>query len=87
MIWVGGGIVLHGLEVYGPPSIGSSVHAATEAAAHALPAAAGALEWIAAAAISGILGLAVGAATIPIVGFAIAPAWKGLKRLLPNHQK
>jgi predicted DNA repair protein MutK len=87
MIWVGGGIVLHGLEVYGPPSIGSSVHAATEAAAHALPAAAGALEWIAAAAISGVLGLAVGAATIPIVGFAIAPAWKGLKRLLPNHQK
>ena len=41
MIWVGGGIVLHGLEIYGPPSIGHAVHAATEAAAHALPAAAG----------------------------------------------
>ena len=26
MIWVGGGIVLHGLEVYGPPSIGATVH-------------------------------------------------------------
>jgi uncharacterized protein len=87
MIWVGGGIVLHGLEKYGPPSIRSTVHAATEAAAHALPPAAGALEWTAAAAISGILGLVIGAATIPIVGFAIAPAWKGLKRLLPNHQK
>ena len=37
MIWVGGGIVLHGLELYGPPSIGRAVHAATEAAAHALP--------------------------------------------------
>ena len=53
MIWVGGGIVLHGLEVYGPPSIGATVHAATEAAAHALPSAAGALEWIVEAAISG----------------------------------
>ena len=82
MIWVGGGIVLHGLEVYGPPSIGATVHAATEAAAHALPAAAGVLEWIVEAAISGVLGLLVGAATIPIVGFVLAPAWKRLKRLL-----
>ena len=82
MIWVGGGIVLHGLEVYGPPSIGSTVHAAAEAAAHALPSAAGALEWIVEAAISGVLGLLIGAATIPIVGFALAPGWKWLKRFL-----
>ena len=87
MIWVGGGIVLHGLEVYGPPSIGSTVHAAAETAAHALPSAAGALEWIVEAAISGVLGLLIGAATIPIVGFAVAPAWKGLKRFLPGRQK
>ena len=82
MIWVGGGIVLHGLEVYGPPSIGSTVHAAAEAAAHALPSAAGALEWMVEAAISGVLGLLIGAATIPIVGFALAPGWKWLKRFL-----
>ncbi len=87
MIWVGGGIVLHGLEVYGPPSIGSTVHAAAAAAAHALPSAAGALEWIVEAAISGVLGLLIGAATIPIVGCAVAPAWKGLKRFLPGRQK
>ena len=87
MIWVGGGIVLHGLEVYGPPSIGSTVHAAAETAAHALPPAAGVLEWIVEAAISGVLGLLIGAATIPIVGFAVAPAWKGLKRFLPGPQK
>jgi predicted DNA repair protein MutK len=87
MIWVGGGIVLHGLEIYGPPSIGSTVHAAAETAAHALPSAAGALEWIVEAAISGVLGLSIGAATIPIVGFAVAPAWKGLKRFLPGPQK
>ena len=85
MIWVGGGIVLHGLEVYGPPSIGSTVHAAAEAAAHALPSAAGALEWMVEAAISGVLGLLIGAATIPIVGFALAPAWKWLKRFLPGR--
>jgi hypothetical protein len=86
MIWVGGGIVLHGLEVYGPPSIGSTVHAAAEIAAHTLPSAAGALEWIVEAAISGIVGLLIGAVTIPIVEFAVAPAWRGLKRLLPDRQ-
>lgn len=84
MIWVGGGIVLHGLEVYGPPSIGHAVHAATEAAAHALPAAAGLLEWIVHAAISGVIGLLIGAACIPIIGFVVAPAWKRLKGFLPG---
>ncbi|MES2193405.1 MAG: DUF808 domain-containing protein [Pseudomonadota bacterium] len=85
MIWVGGGIVLHGLEIYGPPSIGQAVHAATEAAAHALPAAAGVLEWIAHAAISGVIGLLIGAACIPIIGFVVAPIWKRLKGLLPGR--
>jgi predicted DNA repair protein MutK len=84
MIWVGGGIVLHGVEAYGPPSIGHAVHAATDAAAHALPSIAGALKWIVEAAISGIIGLAVGAVSIPIIGFAVAPAWKRLKRFLPG---
>ena len=65
MIWVGGGIVLHGLEVYGPPSIGSTVHAAAETAAYALPSAAGTIEWIVEATISSVLGLLIGAATIP----------------------
>ena len=87
MIWVGGGIVLHGLEVYGSPSIGSTVHAAAKAVAHALPWAAGALERIIGAAISGALGLLIGAAIIPIVGFAFEPAWTGLKGLLLVRQK
>jgi predicted DNA repair protein MutK len=46
MIWVGGGIILHGVEVYGPPAIGHAVKAAAEAAAHAVPPVAGILEWV-----------------------------------------
>jgi len=87
MIWVGGGIVLHGLEIYGPPSVGVAVHAAAEAAAHALPSAGGVLEWMVLAAISGVIGLLIGAATIPIVGYGFAPAWKLLKSSLPGPQK
>lgn len=84
MIWVGGGIILHGVEVYAPPSIGHAVHAVTEAAAHALPSVAGAVKWTVEAAISGVVGLVVGAASIPIIGLIVAPAWKRVKRLLPG---
>jgi uncharacterized protein len=87
MIWVGGGIVLHGLKIYGPPSIGLMVHSAAETAAHAIPWANGVLKWIVEAAISGTLGLLIGAAIIPIVGIAVEPAWAGLKSLLLARQK
>ena len=82
MIWVGGGIILHGLEVYGPPAIHHAVHAVAEAVARAVPSLAAVLEWAVEAAISGVVGLVVGAASIPVVGFIFAPLWKLLKRLL-----
>jgi predicted DNA repair protein MutK len=82
MIWVGGGIILHGLEVYGPSAIPHAVHAAEEAAAHLFPPLATILKWAVEATISGIIGLLVGAASIPLVGFVFAPVWKSLKRLL-----
>jgi predicted DNA repair protein MutK len=41
MIWVGGGIILHGVEVYGPPAIGHAVKAAAGAVADAVPPIAG----------------------------------------------
>ncbi len=87
MIWVGGGIVLHGLEIYGPPSIGVAVEATAEAAAHALPSASGLLEWAVVAAISGVPGLLIGAVLLPIVEFAVAPAWKLVKAALPGRKQ
>ena len=46
MIWVGGGIIVHGLETYGYTSIGHAIHHAAEMAAHAVPFAQAAVEWI-----------------------------------------
>ncbi|MGX1322535.1 putative DNA repair protein MutK [Bradyrhizobium sp. USDA 377] len=80
MIWVGGGIILHGIEKYGPPAIGRTVHAATETAADVLPSVAGIIAWSVEAAISGALGLLVGALAIPAVEYALSPAWKRLRR-------
>src|SRR5262245_62605527 len=73
MIWVGGGIIVHGLEAYGVHFVGHAIDAAAETAAHAMPAAAGAVEWAVVAFLSGIVGLFVGAVSIPVIGFAIAP--------------
>ena len=39
------------------------------------------------AASSGVLGLLIGAGAIPIVGFAVAPAWQRLERFLPDLQR
>jgi predicted DNA repair protein MutK len=81
MIWVGGGIVIHGLEEYGLASLAHEIEAAAEAAGHALPAIAQAAEWIVSAAGSGAFGLLLGSALIPFVQWIAAPA---LRRLRPE---
>ena len=80
MIWVGGGIIIHGLEQYGFASIAHGVHAVAETAGHALPAIAGVVEWIVAAAASGLFGLLVGAVLIPLVQFVLVPLFRGRAR-------
>ncbi|HYJ81511.1 MAG TPA: DUF808 domain-containing protein [Allosphingosinicella sp.] len=61
MIWVGGGIIVHGLEVFGIAQPAHWLHDAGAAAGHAVPALAGAIEWAVGAAGSGLIGLALGA--------------------------
>ena len=81
MIWVGGGIVLHGLEIYGPPQIHHVVEGAARAVVDMAPVVGPVLEWTTVAAISGVIGLAIGGALLPVVEFVIAPAWKRVKGL------
>jgi hypothetical protein len=79
MIWVGGGIVVHGLEHYGLTAIGHAIHRVAQAAALAMPFAHAAVEWIVSAAGAGIVGLVLGAVLIPVTGYAIAPLWTLVK--------
>jgi uncharacterized protein len=80
MLWVGGGIIIHGLEGYGLAALGHAVHAAAEAVGHALPAAfARAAEWLVSAAAAGVFGLAVGAAAIPLVQRVALPTLARLR--------
>jgi predicted DNA repair protein MutK len=82
MIWVGGGIIVHGLEAYGVHSVGQAINSAAEAAAHALTSVAAPVKWIVMAVLSGCVGLSIGAVSIPVIGFVFAPAWKLLKGIL-----
>ncbi|HEY0917828.1 DUF808 domain-containing protein [Devosia sp.] len=84
MIWVGGGIIVHGLEAFGFSLPAHLIHDAAIAVAGALPAAAGFVIWLVESAAYGIVGLAVGAALIPLVGRVASPAWRAVRRLLPG---
>ena len=76
MVWVGGGITLHGLEAYGVHSVSQAISSGADAAARALPSAAGPVKWTVMALLSGIVGLVIGAVSIPAIGFIFTPAWK-----------
>ena len=76
MIWVGGGIIVHGVEEFGFGTVPHLIHDAAVAAGTAVPALGGAVEWIVNAIGAGIVGL--------IVGGAIA----GVMHLIPRkHAK
>ncbi|TCZ60905.1 DUF808 domain-containing protein [Roseicella aquatilis] len=83
MLWVGGGILLHGLEGFGVAAPSHALHHLAEAAGHAVPAVGGAVEWLVTALGSALAGLVVGAALIPVVGHVLAPLaqrlWPGSK--------
>jgi predicted DNA repair protein MutK len=66
MIWVGGGIILHGMEEFG---LGWLPHLFHDIAAGAGRAMGGAtVEWIVNAALAGVVGLVVGFAAMPVLG-------------------
>jgi predicted DNA repair protein MutK len=60
MIWVGGGIIVHGLAEFGIDAIEHAIHDAAVAVGHAVPPAESVIEWVVTAAGAGLFGLAVG---------------------------
>ena len=64
MVWVGGGIIVHGLDQFGLGAVPHALHDLAVAAAHAAPLAHGAVEWLVGAIGSGLVGLAVGAIVV-----------------------
>jgi predicted DNA repair protein MutK len=67
MIWVGGGIIVHGAEEYHLTGIPEWLHHNAEAAGHAVPFAGGFVEWLVGAIGSGIVGLIVGGIIVALL--------------------
>ena len=81
MLWVGGSIIIHGMEELGFGTLGHFIHDIAYAVGHMVPAAIeGATEWFTKAAIDGLLGLALGLALIPIGEKLITPLWQAVFR-------
>jgi len=77
MLWVGGSIIVHGLEEVGFAAPGHMIHDLAVVAGHAVPAQAmGAVEWIAKATMDGVLGLLLGLAIMPVGIKVITPLWR-----------
>ncbi|MCZ8154352.1 MAG: DUF808 domain-containing protein [Rhodobacteraceae bacterium] len=73
MLWVGGNIVTHGLEVLGWPWLYHEIHHIAEILAHAIPFAQGFVSWLVTATLDGIFGLILGVALIPVATRIIGP--------------
>jgi len=79
MIWVGGGIIVHGLEHYGIDGPAHLIHAAGAIAARAVPPLGGVVGWLAGAAGAGVVGILVGLLAIPAISYALSPLWGWIK--------
>jgi predicted DNA repair protein MutK len=79
MLWVGGSIVIHGLEVLGWGWLGHHIHDWAAAAGHAVPQATAAVEWFVKAALDGVFGVALGLVLIPVATRIIGPVWATLR--------
>lgn len=76
MLWVGGSIIVHSLEVMGFGWLGHHIHDWAYAVGHMVPEAwEGFAKWLATAAMDGVFGLALGVLIIPLATWVIGPVW------------
>lgn len=79
MIWVGGGIILHGLEAYGLGWPTHALHEAGAAVARSVPFARAMFAWLVQAAGAGVVGFGIGLLAIPLTSRALSPLWRQVK--------
>lgn len=79
MLWVGGGIVIHGLAGLGLAGPEHLIHDIAYAAADALPALHGLIAWLVTAGIQALFGLVLGFVVSLAVDHVAMPLWKRLR--------
>lgn len=79
MLWVGGGIIIHGLEEFGLTALGHASHGLAVAAGAMLPLG-GILEWLTGAVFSAVFGLIIGGIAIVAMHHVVQPIMKGMRK-------
>lgn len=79
MLWVGGGIIIHGLEEFGLTALGHASHGLAVAAGAMLPLG-GVLEWLTGAVFSAVFGLIVGGIAIVAMHYVVQPIMKSVRK-------
>ncbi len=80
MIWVGGGIIIHGMKELGASQPGQGVHELAHAVGD------GFIGWLVSATCAGVFGLLFGFMLIPFVGKVLGPAWHNRPGFLRRGQ-
>ncbi|WP_312487010.1 DUF808 domain-containing protein [Sphingomonas sp.] len=75
MVWVGGGIIVHGMEEFGLTTVPHLIHDIAHRAGEAVPFAAGTVNWIVNAIGGAIVGLLVGGVVVGVLH--LIPSRKG----------
>jgi len=81
MIWVGGGIFLHGLEANGLGWPSHVLQDAGAAVARAVPFAKPVFAWLVEAAGAGVVGFGIGLLAIPLTSRVLSPLWRRIEPL------
>lgn len=79
MLWVGGSIVVHGLDVLGWTAPDRAFYDLAAAAANAVPGAGAVVAWTVRAALDGVFGLALGLAIIPLATRVLIPLFRSVR--------
>jgi len=80
MLWVGGGILIHGLHELGVHAPEEAVHHAAQFVAGMIPTMKSFFTWLVGAFIAGVLGVIVGALVDPLANHVLIPGFQVLKK-------
>lgn len=81
MLWVGGGILIHGLHVLGVHAPDEMLRHTSKTLAASVPAMGVLVNWAVGAGIAALLGVVIGALMAPLVRNVIAPVMKRVRRM------
>ncbi|MDC9824577.1 DUF808 domain-containing protein [Devosia sp. ZB163] len=87
MIWVGGGIVVHGLAGFGLNQVEHVVEAFAHGAEALLPQIGGFLGQLAIIFADLVIGLVLGLLLIPVASKLIVPAWRAIRSLFKREER